>query len=74
MHMCTCSPTLPPPAHPRPYPQLLRQVRCPMTREFYREYLRPSNATRRQLLYVMNPTKFQVQGVLEGGWVGVSGY
>ena len=27
--------------------------------EFYREYLKPSNAARRQLLYVMNPQKFQ---------------
>ncbi|GAB4818176.1 hypothetical protein N2152v2_005222 [Parachlorella kessleri] len=35
------------------------EVWCPMTREFSREYLRPSNASRKQLLYVMNPTKFQ---------------
>jgi len=36
------------------------EVWCPMTAEFYREYLRPENAVRRQALYVMNPTKFQV--------------
>ena len=27
--------------------------------EFYREYLKQENAARRQLLYVMNPNKFQ---------------
>jgi DNA excision repair protein ERCC-3 len=27
--------------------------------EFYREYLKRDNAARRQLLYVMNPNKFQ---------------
>ncbi len=27
--------------------------------EFYREYLKKDNAARRQLLYVMNPNKFQ---------------
>ena len=27
--------------------------------EFYREYLKKENAARRQLLYVMNPNKFQ---------------
>lgn len=35
------------------------EVWCPMTKEFYREYLRPENAARKQALYVMNPTKFQ---------------
>lgn len=30
-----------------------------LLQEFYREYLKPSNAARRQLLYVMNPHKFQ---------------
>ncbi|KXZ51043.1 hypothetical protein GPECTOR_14g30 [Gonium pectorale] len=34
------------------------EVWCPMTAEFYREYLKKENAPRRQLLYVMNPTKF----------------
>ena len=27
--------------------------------EFYREYLKKDNAARKQLLYVMNPNKFQ---------------
>lgn len=27
--------------------------------EFYREYLKPSNATKQKLLYAMNPNKFQ---------------
>uniref|UniRef100_A0A1D2AEI6 DNA 3'-5' helicase n=1 Tax=Auxenochlorella protothecoides TaxID=3075 RepID=A0A1D2AEI6_AUXPR len=36
------------------------EVWCPMTREFYREYLRPGTpVTQRQLLYVMNPSKLQ---------------
>lgn len=36
------------------------QVWCPMTKEFYREYLRPGTpATQRQLLYVMNPAKLR---------------
>ncbi len=30
-----------------------------MTLEFYREYLKKDNAARRQLLYIMNPNKFQ---------------
>lgn len=30
-----------------------------MAQEFYREYLKPSNTARRQLLYAMNPQKFQ---------------
>lgn len=36
------------------------EVRCPMTREFYAEYLKQENAVRKQLLYVMNPHKFQL--------------
>ncbi|KAK2077082.1 hypothetical protein QBZ16_004716 [Prototheca wickerhamii] len=36
------------------------EVWCPMTREFYREYLRPGTAAGlRQLLYVMNPAKLR---------------
>ena len=35
------------------------EVWCPMTKEFYAEYLKPDNAARRQALYVMNPTKFR---------------
>lgn len=34
------------------------EVWCPMTAEFYQEYLRES-ARKRMLLYIMNPTKFQ---------------
>lgn len=34
------------------------EVWCPMTSEFYQEYLR-ENARKRMLLYIMNPTKFQ---------------
>lgn len=34
------------------------EVWCPMTAEFYHEYLRES-ARKRMLLYIMNPTKFQ---------------
>ncbi|KAF9581005.1 DNA repair helicase RAD25 [Lunasporangiospora selenospora] len=34
------------------------EVWCPMTPEFYREYLR-ENSRKRTLLYVMNPNKFQ---------------
>ena len=30
-----------------------------MTLEFYREYLKKDNAARRQLLYIMNPSKFR---------------
>jgi len=30
-----------------------------VTQEFYREYLKPSNATKQKLLYAMNPNKFQ---------------
>ena len=33
-------------------------ARVPL-QEFYREYLKKENAARRQLLYVMNPNKFQ---------------
>jgi DNA excision repair protein ERCC-3 len=35
------------------------EVWCPMTKEFYAEYLKPDNSARRQALYVMNPTKFR---------------
>eukprot|EP00899_Mesostigma_viride_P004782 jgi/Mesvir1/14304/Mv09727-RA.4 len=35
------------------------EVWCPMTKEFYREYLKKENAGKRQALYVMNPNKFQ---------------
>lgn len=34
------------------------EVWCPMTSEFYQEYLRET-ARKRMLLYIMNPTKFQ---------------
>lgn len=34
------------------------EVWCPMTQEFYQEYLR-SSARKRMLLYIMNPRKFQ---------------
>lgn len=34
------------------------EVWCPMTPEFYQEYLR-ENLRKRMLLYIMNPTKFQ---------------
>lgn len=34
------------------------EVWCPMTSEFYHEYLL-ANARKRMLLYIMNPTKFQ---------------
>lgn len=34
------------------------EVWCPMTAEFYQEYLRET-ARKRMLLYIMNPTKFQ---------------
>jgi hypothetical protein len=39
--------------HPVPEPALSG------VQEFYREYLKKENAARRQLLYVMNPNKFQ---------------
>ncbi len=32
---------------------------CRPRQEFYHEYLKKDNAARRQLLYVMNPNKFQ---------------
>jgi hypothetical protein len=35
-----------------------RQVWCPMTPEFYSEYLK-INTRRKKLLYVMNPNKFR---------------
>jgi len=34
------------------------EVWCPMTREFFREYLKDENSMRRQAIYVMNPNKF----------------
>ncbi|KAK9813915.1 hypothetical protein WJX73_004570 [Symbiochloris irregularis] len=34
------------------------EVWCPMTKEFFKEYLRPENSAKKQLLYVMNPNKF----------------
>ncbi|KAG5360253.1 DNA repair helicase RAD25 [Yarrowia sp. B02] len=34
------------------------EVWCPMTSEFYQEYLK-ENARKRMLLYIMNPSKFQ---------------
>lgn len=34
------------------------EVWCPMTSEFYQEYLR-ENSRKKMLLYIMNPTKFQ---------------
>ena len=34
------------------------RARAPL-QEFYREYLKKENSARRQLLYVMNPNKFQ---------------
>ncbi|KAI3972026.1 hypothetical protein MKW92_040184 [Papaver armeniacum] len=35
------------------------EVWCPMTREFYAEYLKEANSKKRQALYVMNPYKFR---------------
>lgn len=35
------------------------EVWCPMQKEFFREYLKPDNSSLRQLLYVLNPNKFQ---------------
>ena len=34
------------------------EVWCPMTPEFYREYLREKQARKKALLYVTNPNKF----------------
>lgn len=34
------------------------EIWCPMTPEFYREYLREKQARKRALLYVTNPNKF----------------
>ena len=39
---------------------LCAEVWCPMTGEFFRQYLRETNAKRKQLLYVMNPEKYRV--------------
>ncbi|CAI0427003.1 unnamed protein product [Linum tenue] len=35
------------------------EVWCPMTKEFFAEYLRRENSKRKQALYVMNPNKFR---------------
>ncbi|MBE7181041.1 MAG: helicase-associated domain-containing protein, partial [Terriglobus roseus] len=35
------------------------EVWCPMTTEFYTEYLRANNSNKRSLLFTMNPRKFQ---------------
>jgi len=35
------------------------EVWCPMTAEFYAEYLHTGSATKRMLLYAMNPNKFR---------------
>ncbi|KAI3905263.1 hypothetical protein MKW92_049532 [Papaver armeniacum] len=35
------------------------EVWCPMTKEFYAEYLKEANSKKRQALYVMNPNKFR---------------
>ncbi|GBG62934.1 hypothetical protein CBR_g34305 [Chara braunii] len=35
------------------------EVWCPMTKEFYAEYLKKENTRKRQALYVMNPNKFR---------------
>eukprot|EP00210_Caulerpa_lentillifera_P006964 g6659.t1 len=35
------------------------EIWCPMTREFFAEYLKQENVSKRHLLYVMNPNKFR---------------
>nr|XP_043639888.1 general transcription and DNA repair factor IIH helicase subunit XPB1-like [Erigeron canadensis] len=35
------------------------EVWCPMTKEFYAEYLKDENSKKKQALYVMNPNKFR---------------
>ncbi|XP_047325874.1 general transcription and DNA repair factor IIH helicase subunit XPB1 isoform X2 [Impatiens glandulifera] len=35
------------------------EVWCPMTKEFFSEYLKKENSKKRQALYVMNPNKFR---------------
>ncbi|KAL8088916.1 general transcription and DNA repair factor IIH helicase/translocase subunit XPB1 [Apium graveolens] len=35
------------------------EVWCPMTKEFFAEYLRKENSKKKQALYVMNPNKFR---------------
>ncbi|MCL7033271.1 hypothetical protein MKW94_012757 [Papaver nudicaule] len=35
------------------------EVWCPMTKEFYAEYLKEADTKKRQALYVMNPNKFR---------------
>ena len=37
---------------------LVRQLRATPLQEFFKEYLKPECASKQQLLYVMNPTKF----------------
>ncbi|XP_074373527.1 general transcription and DNA repair factor IIH helicase/translocase subunit XPB1-like, partial [Apium graveolens] len=36
------------------------EVWCPMTKEFFAEYLRDENSKKKQALYVINPNKFRV--------------
>nr|VDC98924.1 unnamed protein product [Brassica rapa] len=38
---------------------LCAEVWCPMTREFFAEYLKKENSKKKQALYVMNPNKFR---------------
>ena len=35
------------------------EVWCPMTKEFFAEYLKKENSKKKQALYVMNPNKFR---------------
>ena len=35
------------------------EVWCPMTKEFFSEYLKKENSKKKQALYVMNPNKFR---------------
>ncbi|KAJ1284882.1 hypothetical protein BS78_03G239000 [Paspalum vaginatum] len=35
------------------------EVWCPMTKEFFAEYLKKENSKKKQVLYVMNPNKFR---------------
>ncbi|KAM3331947.1 hypothetical protein ACQJBY_027674 [Aegilops geniculata] len=37
----------------------LTEVWCPMTKEFFAEYLKKENSKKKQVLYVMNPNKFR---------------
>ncbi|CAN7051656.1 unnamed protein product, partial [Brassica rapa subsp. trilocularis] len=38
---------------------LCAEVWCPMTKEFFAEYLKKENSKKKQALYVMNPNKFR---------------